>query len=706
MSAADVSSTSSAREARGAPSAGAPVAALAALALSVFALCSAEFALVGLLLDVARDLRVSVASAGRLLSAYAVTVAVGGPVVTALTARVARVAPRRLALTLLAVFAAANVLGALAPSFPLLMAARTLGALTHSTFAAICVVIAVRLDPAGHRAAAIAWVSGGLSLATMLGGPIGTAIGQQWGWRATFWCVTGAAVLGFLALFALVPRAVTREAGASARAEAGVLKRPQVLCALGVTAVSQAGWFLLRRHLPHPGAARHPRGPARHDQPQGPRRFGGVLLARDRARFRAQHVAVGPPAAHRDVQRLFQPAPPAGRAAARLRGVPRHGSPAAAGAVLLRHPGHGDLMTEGNGRTGRAVVLEEFGAPPALRGFPVPPAPADGTVLHRLYGGICGTDLHLQQGHLPIPTPLVLGHEGYGTVLELGPGGGLDALGEPLSVGDPVMWASSIACGLCPPCRLHREPTLCENRRTYGVNRTLADGVPLSGSWADHIVLQPGTTVVRTAPGVSPAAAMALACAGPTVVHALYERRPVRLGETVIVQAARWGWPLRPWLSSPGRHASSSWAARRSGWPRRPLPGSGTCTWTSWAPRTPRAVLREARAAAGPDGADLVIECAGVPDAVAQGLTLARRGGSYLVIGQYTDAGDTRLNPHQIVYRQLDGSGRGPSPARTWSSTCGCCRRSPRASTWRAWSRPTRWSGTPRRSRTWRRAPS
>ncbi|MBH1935919.1 MFS transporter [Streptomyces sp. AV19] len=216
-----------------------PVAALAALALSVFALCSAEFALIGLLLDVSRDLRVSVASTGQLLSAYAVTVAVGGPVVTVLTTRVA---PKRLALGLLAVFAAANVLGALAPSFPLLLAARTLGALTHSTFAAICVVIAVRLAPPGRRASAIAWVSGGLGLATVLGGPIGTAIGQQWGWRATFWCVTGAAAVGFLAVLALVPGSVAREAGGSAR---GALKRPQVLCALAVTTVSQAGWFLL-----------------------------------------------------------------------------------------------------------------------------------------------------------------------------------------------------------------------------------------------------------------------------------------------------------------------------------------------------------------------------------------------------------------------------------------------------------------------------
>ncbi|WP_219821999.1 zinc-binding dehydrogenase [Streptomyces sp. Ru71] len=312
-------------------------------------------------------------------------------------------------------------------------------------------------------------------------------------------------------------------------------------------------------------------------------------------------------------------------------------------------------MTGRTGRTGRGVVLEEFGAPPVLREFPVPPAPAGGMVLDRLHGGICGTDLHLQQGHLPIPTPLVLGHEGYGTVLELGAGGGRDALGEPLSPGDPVMWASSIACGLCPPCRMHREPTLCLNRRTYGVNRALTDDAALSGSWADHIVLQPGTTVVRAAPGVSATAAMALACAGPTVVHALYERRPVRVGETVIVQGSG------PVGLAAAAFAQLAGAARVVivGGPEGRLAaaaaaGIGDVHLDIVGGTDPEAVLREARAAAGPDGADLVIECAGVPDAVAQGLTLARRGGSYLVIGQYTDAGDTKLNPHQIVYRQLD----------------------------------------------------
>src|SRR5689334_16684630 len=108
-------------------------------------------------------------------------------------------------------------------------------------------------------------------------------------------------------------------------------------------------------------------------------------------------------------------------------------------------------------RFSRALVLERFGEPLRLREFPVPPAGDGELVVATSYGGVCGTDLHLQRGHLPVPVPLVLGHEGLGTVADVGPGADADATGSPLAVGDPVMWASSIACGRCVPCRLHRE---------------------------------------------------------------------------------------------------------------------------------------------------------------------------------------------------------------------------------------------------------
>ncbi|WP_432185251.1 zinc-binding dehydrogenase [Streptomyces tendae] len=305
----------------------------------------------------------------------------------------------------------------------------------------------------------------------------------------------------------------------------------------------------------------------------------------------------------------------------------------------------------------RAVVLERFGEPLALRSFEVPAAGPGELVVACSYGGVCGTDVHLSQGHLGIPTPLVLGHEGLGTVHETGSGVGQDAEGTPLGVGDTVMWASSIACGVCVPCRQYREPTLCENRRTYGVNRPTTQTPALSGSWAEYIHLRAGTTVVRLPESVGPLAAMSLACAGPTMVHALYDRRPVRVGETVVVQGSG---PVGlaaaafAQLSGAARVILVGGPAARLDLARRAGIGDEHVDIVGGGPEGAEKVLEHVRDLTGGRGADLVIECTGVPAAVAQGLGLARRGGSYLVVGQYTDAGDTPVNPHQIVHRQLD----------------------------------------------------
>jgi threonine dehydrogenase-like Zn-dependent dehydrogenase len=305
-----------------------------------------------------------------------------------------------------------------------------------------------------------------------------------------------------------------------------------------------------------------------------------------------------------------------------------------------------------------AMVLSEFGTPLLACEFVIPPAPERGLIVSSDYGGVCGTDLHLQQGHLDVPTPLVLGHEGLGTIHDLGPRADRDAHGAALHIGDKVMWASSIACGRCIPCRLHREPTLCDHRRTYGVNRPITSGPALSGSWAEYICLREGTTVVTLPDGIDPLAAMSLACAGPTMVHALFERRPVRVGETVVVQGSG---PVGLAAAALAQLAGASPIILVGGpEPRLRLAaevGIGdhhlNITQSGDADQTLAHVIE----LTGGRGADLVIECTGVPAAVGQGLRLARRGGSYLIIGQYTDSGDTTINPHQIVYRQLDVMG-------------------------------------------------
>jgi threonine dehydrogenase-like Zn-dependent dehydrogenase len=310
----------------------------------------------------------------------------------------------------------------------------------------------------------------------------------------------------------------------------------------------------------------------------------------------------------------------------------------------------------GSPTRGRAVVLRAFGEPLAIEEFELPSTVEAGAmVVASRYGGVCGTDLHLQQGHLPVPTPLVLGHEGLGPVHELGPGVTHDATGAPLGQGDPVMWASSISCGLCVPCRMHRDPTLCEHRQTYGVNRPTTTPPALSGSWAEYIYLRPGTTVVKLPEGTDPVAAMSLACAGPTMVRALGERRPVRLGEVVVVQGSG---PVGLAAAALAQLSGASTVILAGG-PAGRLAlaaevGIGDHHVNVVESDDPAAALAHVVELTGGRGADLVVECTGVPAAIAQGLQLARRGGSYLVVGQYTDSGDTAINPHQIVHRRLD----------------------------------------------------
>src|SRR6202789_1722017 len=171
--------------------------ALIALAVAAFAIGTSEFVIMGLLPDVAADLAVSIPQAGLLVTGYAMGVVIGAPILAVLTARV----PRRPTLIgLAALFTFGNLLCALAPDYRLLMIARVVTALSHGTFFGIGSVVAAGLVAPNRRAQAIALMFTGLTLANVLGVPLGTALGQAVGWRATFWAVT---VIGLLATAAL-----------------------------------------------------------------------------------------------------------------------------------------------------------------------------------------------------------------------------------------------------------------------------------------------------------------------------------------------------------------------------------------------------------------------------------------------------------------------------------------------------------------------
>ncbi|ATG22024.1 MFS transporter [Ralstonia pickettii] len=212
--------------------------ALLALTAGAFGIGVTEFVLMGLLLEVGTDLHVTVAQAGLLISGYAFGVVLGAPVLTALTARW----PRKAVLVgLMVIFTVGNAACALAPGYALLMAARVLTAFAHGTFFGVGSVVATGLVPPNRRASAIAIMFTGLTVASILGVPLGTWLGQAYGWRATFWAIV---VIGVIAL-SVIARFVPHE---SAPADVGdwrqdmrVLARGPVLLGLLTTVLGYAG---------------------------------------------------------------------------------------------------------------------------------------------------------------------------------------------------------------------------------------------------------------------------------------------------------------------------------------------------------------------------------------------------------------------------------------------------------------------------------
>ncbi len=303
----------------------------------------------------------------------------------------------------------------------------------------------------------------------------------------------------------------------------------------------------------------------------------------------------------------------------------------------------------------RCVVLEAFDEPVALRELELGEdgeLEAGAVAVAVTHGGVCGTDVHLQAGRLPIPLPLVLGHEGVGQVRALGQSVQHDALGAPLAVGDRVSWASSIACGACFYCR-DDQPTLCERRRIYGITRPLEAPPHLTGSWAETIQLDPGTTIVKLTERQPSSAVIALGCAGPTVVHGLLHVAPVRPGQSVVVQGAGpVGLAAAMYARLAGAHPLILVGAPEARLALAATLGVGDLQ-LDIERLDPGDRLERVRALTGGRGADLVVECTGVPPAVSEALELARPGGRALVLGQYTDHGPTPLNPHLITRKQL-----------------------------------------------------
>ncbi|WP_316742237.1 MFS transporter [Pedobacter antarcticus] len=221
-------------------------AALWALTISAFAIGTTEFVIVGLLPTVAKDLQISIPSAGLLVSLYAIGVAIGAPVLTALTSRIPR---KKLLISLMILFIIGNGLASVAPGFISLVIARIITGFAHGVFFSIGSTIAAALVPAEKRASAISVMFAGLTVAIVTGVPLGTFIGQHFGWPATFIGVALLGVIGLITSIILVPGNLKNEKSASLKEQLKVITNKRLLLTFLMTALGYGGTFVAFTYL-------------------------------------------------------------------------------------------------------------------------------------------------------------------------------------------------------------------------------------------------------------------------------------------------------------------------------------------------------------------------------------------------------------------------------------------------------------------------
>jgi threonine dehydrogenase-like Zn-dependent dehydrogenase len=313
-----------------------------------------------------------------------------------------------------------------------------------------------------------------------------------------------------------------------------------------------------------------------------------------------------------------------------------------------------------------AAVLEQFQQPVRMREFALPRQFGAGELLMKVeMAGMCGTDVHLHRGELKIPLPVILGHETVGRIAAIG-GARRDWLGNELHVGDRITFTVGRTCGECRYCRVYKLPSRCLNRKAYGVTACCAASPHLLGGYGQYHFLHADAAVFRVPDDLRTETLVGAGCALVTVIHGL-ERLPVRWGESVVVQGA-------------GPVGLAAVAMAKDGGAQQVIAIGAP------AARLERCRQFGANMTIGIDdvhdanlrrqmvldathglGADMVIECVGKPEAVAEGWELCRDGGKYLVLGQYCDAGPVLLNPHLIVRKELTIAGSYGSQPEHWA---------------------------------------
>lgn len=219
---------------------------LFALAVSAFAIGTTEFVIVGLIPEMARDLGVSLTSAGLLVSLYALAITLGAPTVTALTGRLPR---RGLAIGLMAIFTAGNLIAAFAPGYGVLLAGRIVTGVAHGVFFSIGATVATSLVDKSRAGQAVALMFAGLTVAMVVGVPLGAFIGQHLGWRAPFLVVAGLGAISVVGLMLFLPKDIAQAPPSGLMRQLGLLGQPRLLALYLVTVFGFGASFTVFTYL-------------------------------------------------------------------------------------------------------------------------------------------------------------------------------------------------------------------------------------------------------------------------------------------------------------------------------------------------------------------------------------------------------------------------------------------------------------------------
>ena len=313
----------------------------------------------------------------------------------------------------------------------------------------------------------------------------------------------------------------------------------------------------------------------------------------------------------------------------------------------------------------QVITYDGPGTAPVLRSVPRPAVPPRGALIRINACGVCGTDLHILRGHWPgeLPWPFTLGHELAGVIEEIGPELTSDYMGQPLAVGAPVMLPPLMACGQCYYC-LHypTRANRCRNPTYYGRKIGFARPPHLWGGWAEMVyidldalpatkvfrlpddmsmlvgsLVEPFSSVTRAlnrasalgVEGFQPGATVVIQGSGPIGVLAVVAARQRGAGKVVVVGA-----PEVPRLALCRAYGADA-------------------TISLEAHPTPEARVDAVHQVVGGFGADVVLDCSGNPLAGPEGIEMLRDGGTYVEMGQFTDAGSQDTNWHRLCVKEV-----------------------------------------------------